>query len=738
DVGGPPRGLGALRTALSILEKYGRNLLHPKPPKHWRGVSYGNPVFRSTLGGIKGGVGVLQLLGYSEQTGEGLRFPPSSEGPHGPHVASVTADVMVLRAELDLLNQHPNPQFFTEILVGAEESLGADAIPIATTDLRAGTPEDSPNPGLGKGWACASCTFLNDPPRVLCAVCERPRLAGRPNCSLQVSLGEPQLVQGGTQEGTGGTQEGTGGPPGFPHVCPSCPQVSLSRPQFPAGVSQLRPVAAWCIQVWPCPHCTYLNLSPAPTCALCQRPLVATPPPAPDHAPSGPDHAPSQHALRQRHLREEGRRLVAIVRLAALSSLGFTGRPEAAQALQHNGGDLWGALRDLQRHRLRPFQQRLWLPQLPATGGALVRRILATLSVASWGRALLVASLGHELGLGRVDPSSEGLLGELVEAVRDCADRGALRRRLRCECAVCGWALPRAQMQWLPGCSCPLCPECFRLHFTVGVRERGVWALGCPSCAHPDLRDEAQRLCYWSTLEPQLRRCLDPETFGLVTQKLAELELLRDPHFLWCPQCSFGFIFEGDRGPAQCPQCHQCCCPQCQRPVSHWDGWGEDWENWEGTGTGRALERSSDPQTGSLEGFLREHGIECPRCGVWFALARGGCLHFQCSQCQHQFCAGCGEEFHPPGTCPSPECPLKASLHGHHPRNCLFYLRDWEPSRLQELLKASNIPFDTEPPPEAPPNPSGRGVREQKEVGATLQDQPCGKDTEPGQAGLCR
>ncbi|XP_041323100.1 E3 ubiquitin-protein ligase RNF31-like, partial [Pyrgilauda ruficollis] len=89
-------------------------------------------------------------------------------------------------------------------------------------------------------------------------------------------------------------------------------------------------------------------------------------------------------------------------------------------------------------------------------------------------------------------------------------------------------------MQWLPGCSCPLCPECFRLHFTVGLRERGVGALGCPSCGRPDLRDDAQRLWYWSTLEPA---------------------------------CSFGFIFEAERGPAQCPQCHQCCCPRCQLPV---------------------------------------------------------------------------------------------------------------------------------------------------------------------------
>ncbi|NWI86545.1 RNF31 ligase, partial [Pitta sordida] len=70
-----------------------------------------------------GGRGVLQLLGYTEESGEGLSFPADREGPDPPRVASVTADVLVLRAELDLLlaNQHTNPQFFSEILLGGDE-----------------------------------------------------------------------------------------------------------------------------------------------------------------------------------------------------------------------------------------------------------------------------------------------------------------------------------------------------------------------------------------------------------------------------------------------------------------------------------------------------------------------------------------------------------------------------------------------------------------------------------------
>ena len=37
--------------------------------------------------------------------------------------------------------------------------------------------------------------------------------------------------------------------------------------------------------------------------------------------------------------------------------------------------------------------------------------------------------------------------------------------------------------------------------------------------------------------------------------------------------------------------------------------------------------------------------------------------------------------------CPDPNCRVKKSLHGHHPRDCLFYLRDWSAVRLQKLLQ---------------------------------------------------
>uniref|UniRef100_A0A8C5SXP9 RanBP2-type domain-containing protein n=1 Tax=Laticauda laticaudata TaxID=8630 RepID=A0A8C5SXP9_LATLA len=109
--------LRLISTAFQILEKYGRNLLHPRKPYFWRMVKFNNPVFRDTVDTIQGGRDVLRLYGYSEQKLDGLYFPDSQSEPDIPQVASVTVDVMLLRAELTLVlsETHPNPQVLTNL-----------------------------------------------------------------------------------------------------------------------------------------------------------------------------------------------------------------------------------------------------------------------------------------------------------------------------------------------------------------------------------------------------------------------------------------------------------------------------------------------------------------------------------------------------------------------------------------------------------------------------------------------
>ncbi|XP_059860784.1 E3 ubiquitin-protein ligase RNF31 isoform X4 [Delphinus delphis] len=634
-------------------------------------------------------------------------------------------------------------------------------------------------PELARGhWACQSCTFENEAVFVLCAMCERPRLAQPPSLVVD-SQDAGVCLQPLQQEDT-----------------------LLSSAQTP---------------VWYCIHCTFCNSGPGWVCAMCNRtsspnpvqhtpqPLASSleeqlPEPGPPRCLSAPlaSSCGDLEKQRQDKMREEGLQLVLKIRegeaggacpeevfsalqysgtevplqwlrselpyvlemvaelagqqdprlgafscqearnawldrhgnldeavkecvrarrrkVQELRSLGFEPEEGSLHALFQHGGDVARALTELQRQRLEPFHQRLW-------------------------------DSGPE-----PTPSWDG------------PDKQ--------ECAVCSWALPRNRMQALTSCECTICPDCFRQHFTIALKEKHITDMVCPACGRPDLTDDAQLLSYFSTLDIQLRESLEPDAYALFHKKLTEGVLMRDPKFLWCAQCSFGFIYEREQLEATCPQCHQTFCVRCKRQweEQHRGRSCEDFQNWK---------RTNDPeyQAQGLAMYLQENGIDCPKCKFSYALARGGCMHFHCTQCRHQFCSGCYNAFYAKNTlqclisptptpltqgflrgqdpnslqlplshlgfrqkCPDPNCRVKKSLHGHHPRDCLFYLRDWTAPRLQKLLQDNNVMFNTEPPAGARAVPGGGcRVMEQKEVPNGFRDEACGKETPAGYAGLCQ
>lgn len=65
-------------------------------------------------------------------------------------------------------------------------------------------------------------------------------------------------------------------------------------------------------------------------------------------------------------------------------------------------------------------------------------------------------------------------------------------------------------------------------------------------------------------------------------------------------------------------------------------------------------------------------------------------MHFTCHLCKYEFCYGCNKPFKMGAKCGLSDYCAKLGLHSHHPRNCLFYLRDKEPRELQTLLKVRN------------------------------------------------
>jgi len=121
-------------------------------------------------------------------------------------------------------------------------------------------------------------------------------------------------------------------------------------------------------------------------------------------------------------------------------------------------------------------------------------------------------------------------------------------------------------------------------------------------------------------------------------------------------------------------------------------------------------------------------------------------MHFTCTQCKFEFCYGCARPFMMGAKCSvSPYC-AKLGLHAHHPRNCLFYLRDKIPMQLQFLLKEQKVKFDTEPVQLKDESSSSSKARAQarcpiplqKETPQGLVDTVCNTEVPDKHAGMCR
>eukprot|EP00064_Thunnus_orientalis_P004382 superscaffoldBa00000396_g4393 len=570
---------------------------------------------------------------------------------------------------------------------------------------------DESQPATITEWQCKSCTMLNAASSILCEVCERPRLATRPP------------------------------------VTPSHPPITPPRPPAPVLGMPGDPDSQWV-----CQFCTYLNYSPAIVCDMCDlarpepAPLpVKLRPPSPDGEKKGvgpeevytsvrvagdsnilpckwlktelpllldhirmfvatsslqsiSDKTAAEHTNRScdSSAEDSGKevdpaeteRVIQLSRAEAkqawltaggdtersarqalrdrlakvkeLWSLGFNDEAHCHEVLRQSGGEVRGALALLQRPLLEPFHEHIWSdkPEPPVDihhpdKQRICRRLLAVYDLPSWGRCELALSL-------LLEHSAPYSLEDVVQAVRESHDREFIKRVLAKECPICLSVFPHSKMQSLTSCQCSVCCGCFQQHFTIAVRDKHIRDMVCPVCWEPDINDPEHLNSYFSTLDIQLRECLEPEVYELFHKKLTEQALIKDPKFLWC--CHW----ESQHAGLSC----------------------EQYQSWK---------RENDPeyQRQGLAGYLRDNGITCPNCRFQYALSKGGCMHFCCSQCRYQFCSGCNNPFH----------------------------------------TNKGVAFNTDPPPGTQTGLCG--VIEQKDEGGQQPDSACGAQTQPGHAGLC-
>lgn len=324
---------------------------------------------------------------------------------------------------------------------------------------------------------------------------------------------------------------------------------------------------------------------------------------------------------------------------------------------------------------------------------------------------------------------------DVLEAVQINRDFPSALKFLSHNCPICQEQVSFSKIITMTHCSCFLCQTCFKTFFMTAIKERSVDQLVCPQCGRPEVRGQGgleESMDYFNLLDTQIRHFLPADIHELFQRKLRDRALQEMPNFCWCAHCSFGMLHEAQRLRMDCPSCKKSTCSQCRSPWSpqHQGLSCEQFRVWQ-----------QENQPNLHTAALLYNSIECPNCQLVFSLSKGGCLHFTCSQCGYQFCGGCSQRFAMGSACGfSADCATKG-LHAHHPRDCLYYLRDWNMTRLHLLLQHYRVsPSWLEPAKRGSPDttlPASCPVLELRDDGSR-REEPCGRPALPEHRGYCQ
>ncbi|XP_069114483.1 uncharacterized protein [Argopecten irradians] len=451
-----------------------------------------------------------------------------------------------------------------------------------------------------------------------------------------------------------------------------------------------------------------------------------------------------------------------------ISSQGNFAREQILMALLTNKGNVEEALDELNLASIQPFYERVWaeFDNVPLAAGAMarpmdmqdeisvtnsilshqdfwasvtdknvdmnrrVRMILVEGKLQSWGRAEVVIKI---LDVDVANNQIEASLGEIVEAVKNCQDYKSSMVYLSQECQICMGRFAMSRIRSLSSCECKICVDCMKGYFEVCIREKHVRNLNCPLCSQPDMEDVDAATNYLTFLTMLLQTIISQEDLQLYDSKLRDWNLQKDPHFRWCAHCGNGFIWDRQDVPGMvCPQCHKKTCYNCKKQWEdqHEGLTCEDFEQWK-------IDNDPENQAMGVARHLEINGIDCPSCKMRYALAKGGCMHFKCPQCGHEFCSGCSKPFVKQGPCIGYQKCKGKGIHSHHPRDCFYYLRDNAVEDLQRILRDKKLHFNHEAPDAGDMATPTCPVMEQKEIDSSKKDEACGREVLKGHAGLC-
>ncbi|KAL1415189.1 hypothetical protein MTO96_006864 [Rhipicephalus appendiculatus] len=291
----------------------------------------------------------------------------------------------------------------------------------------------------------------------------------------------------------------------------------------------------------------------------------------------------------------------------------------------------------------------------------------------------------------------EGILAVLLmkmgydedKALRAARERESIRSALLFlkdavfgECTVCyGSFLESDLIQNKLPCEHTACSNCLKEHFRSQARSGKLSCMQCPE------EVDQSRYIY------MLKRIFGEE-YDAFDDRLLRSALEQTGEEKYCANKTCGMLLSVPRelSKMQCPLCKTIACTKCgdKWRKEHDNRSCDDFKKW------KSENDPDDPEFKSQD-LIRRTAIVCPNCKTQYFKARGGCAHFTCSNCKREFCECCKTEFWKGQACGNEACKNKG-MHGHHPRNCFFYTRDYPCEELLNLLKDANVPVDETAP----------------------------------------
>ncbi|GAB6019242.1 hypothetical protein CHUAL_000846 [Chamberlinius hualienensis] len=308
-----------------------------------------------------------------------------------------------------------------------------------------------------------------------------------------------------------------------------------------------------------------------------------------------------------------------------------------------------------------------------------------------------------------------------VDAARQCSTFETAKAFLSRHCPICECLHPESKMESMYYCEHSCCILCTKQYFTIQVREKNLVDIVCPVCSLPAIGETIMLQDYFARIDSQFKRIVDADVYELLQTKLRDHSLKNDPEFFWCNNCKdYGFCTDSQLATFKCPLCRISYCAKCRNP---WDS---------GHYCFAKKEHHKTSYKNDLYRFINHSCIQCPKCKTEYSLARGGCMHFTCSNCKFDWCASCHQPFLQGKSCNISEACKRRGLHAHHPRNCFYFGRDRNYKTMQQLLINYRVPFETKPLADS------NGLCSVLETSSgSFTEVVCAKKTEDGQGGLC-